>query len=126
MTAESPDVTFGMALEHPHCSAANFVDIVDLPGRVMQERHRGRLDQQVVMVGGAPHEGGDTSNFVAHLESDAVYEEALRGFGVGSADDDVTQFAGPDRFFAQDGRCAMVLSLGTAGPVVRPGHHRIL
>ena len=60
------------------------------------------------------------ADLVAHLESDAVYEEALRGFGVGSADDDVTQLAGPDRFFVQDGRCTTVLSFGTAGPVVRP------
>jgi hypothetical protein len=115
-----------VAVEHTRGSAANFVNIFDLPGCVMQERHGGRLDQQVVMIGRAPDEGGDAPDLVAHLESDAIYEETLRGFGIGSADDDVTQFAGSNRFFAQDSWCTMVLSFGPAGPVVRPERGRIL
>src|SRR6202023_3339464 len=100
-------------------SSADFVDIFDLPGSVMQERHRRRLEQQVVMVGRAPQKGGEALDLVTHLESNAVDEESLRGLGVGSADDDVTQFAGADRCFAQDGWCTVVLSIRTAGPVVR-------
>src|SRR3984893_15401110 len=78
------------------------------------------------MVGGASHEGGGPSDLVAHLEPDATDEEALRSFGIGRANDDVTQFAGADRFFAEDAWCTSVLSVRTAGPVVRLHHDRIL
>ena len=77
VTAQTPDVTLRVTFEHRHGTPANFIDIVDLPGRVMQERHRGRLEQQVVVVGGAPHECGESSDLVADLEPDSVYEEAL-------------------------------------------------
>jgi hypothetical protein len=118
MTAQSPDVPLGVALEHPLGTAADFIDVIDLPGRVMQERHGGRLDQQVVMISGAPHKCRCSPDFVAHLESDAGREEALRGFGVRSADHDMAQFPGPVRFLAQDAWRSIVLSFGAAGPVV--------
>src|SRR5689334_9811039 len=38
--AETPDVPFWSALEHRLCPAAHVVDVVDLPGRVVQEAHR--------------------------------------------------------------------------------------
>jgi hypothetical protein len=115
-----------VTVEHPRGSAANFVDIFDLPGRVMQERDGEWLEQQVVMVGGASQEGGGPSDLVTHFEPNAIDEEALRSFGVGRADDHVTQFAGADRYFAQYAWCASVQSVRTPRPVVRLDRNRIL
>jgi hypothetical protein len=106
-----------MTFEHPHRSAPHLIDIFDLPGRVVQERNRGILKEEIVMIGRAPEKGGDAPNFVAHLEPDAVDEEALRGLGVRSADDDVSQFARLDRTFAQDPRGTIILSVATTGRV---------
>jgi hypothetical protein len=83
-------MALGVTLEHVLGPAPDFVDIADLPGRVVEERHRGRLNEQVVMVGGATHERGDTDNLIADLETDSLLEEALRRLEVGAADDDVT------------------------------------
>jgi len=126
VTTKAPGVTLGMTFEHSHCAAADFVDVFDLPRCVMKERHRGGLDQQVVMVGGAAHEGGDTGDLVAYLESDPIDEEALRGFGVGSADDDVAELAGTDRSIAPDCCCAIVCSFDPTRPVVARDHRWIL
>jgi hypothetical protein len=62
---------------------------------------------------------GDAPDFVAHLESDAVNEEAARGLGVRGADDDMTQFARADRFLAQDPWSPIVLPVVSTGPVTR-------
>ena len=78
MPSQTPDVSLGMTFEHAHGSAPDLVDVFDLPGRVMQERHRGRLEQQVVMVGGASQEGSGPQDLVTYLEPDAIDEEALR------------------------------------------------
>ena len=126
MTAKTPGVAFGVTFEHPHGAAADFVDIVDLPRRVMEERHWGGLEEQVVVVGGAAHEGGDTGDLVAYLESDPIDEEALRGFGVGSADDDVAELAGTDRSIAPDYGCAIVCSFDPTRPVVARDRRWIL
>jgi hypothetical protein len=66
-----------VTFEHRRGAPSNFVDVIDLPGRVMQERNRAWLEEQVVVVGGAPHERGESSDLVADLESDSVNEEAL-------------------------------------------------
>jgi len=62
----------------------------------------------------------------AHLESDAVDEEALRGFGVRSADDDMTSLRGRIGSSRMTAGATMVLSFGTAGSVVRPDRGWIL
>src|ERR1019366_8667502 len=94
MAAQPPDVTLGMTFEHPHGASADLVDIIDLPGRVMEKGHRGWLEQQVVVVGRTPQEGGGASHSVTDFESDTLDKEALRRFGIRGADDDVAQFAG--------------------------------
>jgi hypothetical protein len=58
VAAQSPDVPFGVALERGEGTAPDVVDVVDLPGRVVQEVHRGGQHQDVVVVGGAAHERG--------------------------------------------------------------------
>jgi hypothetical protein len=66
-----------VTFKHRHGAPANFIDIINLPRRVMQERHRGWLEQQIVVVGGAPHERGESSDPVADLEPNSVAEKAL-------------------------------------------------
>ena len=71
-------MTLGLTLEHARSSAPDFVDVADLPRRVVQERHRGRLNEQVVVVGGASHERREPDDLVADLETDSLLEKALR------------------------------------------------
>jgi hypothetical protein len=49
--AKTPDVAFWVALEHRLRPAADVVDVVHLPGRVVQEVHRRGQHEHVVVVG---------------------------------------------------------------------------
>lgn len=49
---------------------ADVVDVVDLPGGVVQEVHGRLLHQDVVVVGGAPHERRDGGHLVTDLEAE--------------------------------------------------------
>src|ERR1700730_18865203 len=90
-------------------ASADLVHYFDLPGGVMQERDRCRLDEQIVVIGGAPEERGCPGYGVAALEADSLDEDPLAGFKVGRAQHDVAELAGPDAILAQDG-------LGPGGP----------
>jgi hypothetical protein len=48
-----------VTVEHGGGASADLVDIVDLPRRVMAEVDGGLLREDVVVVGGAAHEGGE-------------------------------------------------------------------
>src|SRR5216684_1528213 len=83
--AQPPDVPLGMVLEHRRRAAADLVDIVDLPGGVMQEADRCLEDEDVVMIRRAAHERADVLDRVAELEAEALEEERPGGGQVGGA-----------------------------------------
>ena len=56
-------------LEHGCRTPAEVVDVVDLPGGVVQEVHGRLLHQDVVVVGAAPHERRDGGHLVTDLEA---------------------------------------------------------
>src|SRR5271166_606763 len=100
--AEPPDMPRRVFLQHGGGPATHLVDVIDLPGGVMQERHRRLLDQDVVMVGGAAHERGQARHRIADLEPEAASEKLLRELLAGRPEHDVPQLARPDRPLPQD------------------------
>jgi hypothetical protein len=85
---------FRVTVQHPEGAAANLVDILNLPGRVVQVRDRGGLQENIVMVGGAAQERGNAGNDVADdLEAEPFGEEAVAAFLVGGAEHHVTELA---------------------------------
>lgn len=109
----------GVGLEQVLGATADLVDVIDLPGGVVQEGDRSALHEQVVVVGRAAEEGGDAGDLVADLEPDAVGEELPGGVGVGRAEDDVTELAGRDRCRALERRTPGVGPLDVARRVHR-------
>ncbi len=87
----------------------------------MQERHRGGEHQDVVVIGGAAHEGAGALNVVADLETEAVGEEGPGDLVVGGAEHGVAELAGHDRFGAQHARGALPGAFVAAGAVVPGG-----
>src|SRR6266849_1341835 len=73
--AQPPDVPLGMVLEHRRRAAADLVDVVDLPGGVMEEANWRLEDEHVVMIGGAAHERADVLDGVAELEAETLEEK---------------------------------------------------
>jgi 3-methylfumaryl-CoA hydratase len=122
---EPPDMPFGVVLEHRVGTAAHLVDVVHLPGGVVQERDRGAEHEDVVVVGGTAQERAGALDPVADLEAEPVGEERLGGLVVGRADDGVAELARPDPVLAQHARCAAG-PVHPAGAVVRGGGHGVL
>src|SRR5256714_3802458 len=118
MPAESPDVPLGMLLEHRRRAAADLVDVVDLPGGVMQEADRCLEDEDVVMIGRAAHERANVLDRVAELEAEAFEEERSGDSKVCGAEHRVPELAGLDPLGAQHTRCPGTSRLDPAGAVV--------
>jgi hypothetical protein len=51
VTAQAPGMPFGIGLQHRSGPTAHLVDIIDLPGGVVQVGDRRRGEQDIVMVG---------------------------------------------------------------------------
>jgi hypothetical protein len=79
-------MTAGPGSKHVHGTAADFVDILDLPAGVMEERHCCLLHEQVVVVGGATQERPELLDDVADPKAQAIDEERLRDGEVGGAE----------------------------------------
>ena len=126
VAAQTPHVPLGVLLEHRHGAASDLVDVLDLPGGVVQEVHRRLLDQDVVVVSGAAHERGDRGDDVADLEPDALGEETLGGCLVGGPDHHVTELAWRNRTFADDAGCPPIRTVDAARPVVGRRRSRVL
>src|SRR5438046_577853 len=94
-------------------AAADLVDVVDLPGRVVEERHGRRLHEEIMVIGGAAQERSEAGDRVAHLEADAVDEEPLARSQFGRAQHDVAALPRPDRAVAQH-------RVGAPGRAIRP------
>jgi hypothetical protein len=97
MAAQAPDVSLGMILEHGLGASADLVDVIDLPGRVVQERDGSLHNENVVMVAGAAQERAGAPDMVADLEAETLDEE---GFGRGVVcrrQDGMPELAWPDR-----------------------------
>ena len=72
-------MTFRMVFEHRVRAASDGVDVVDLPGGVVQERRRRGQDENVVVVGGAAQERVRLGNSVLALDADETsVAEAVR------------------------------------------------
>src|SRR5271156_5021955 len=91
MASQAPDVALGVAFEHVFCATPDVIDVVHLPGGVMQEVYRGLNDKQVVGVRRAPHKGALTFDGVANFETDSFGEEFHTGKVVGC-----TQYGMPE------------------------------
>src|ERR1022692_1708155 len=126
VAAESPDVPFGPSFEHRERAAAYVVDVVDLPGRVVQEIHRRGQDQDVVVIGRAAHERADILDAVADLEPEAIDEKRRRRAVVDTAEDSVTQLARTYPAGSREERCAVAAAVWPAGPVINAGGRRYL
>ena len=126
MPAKTPDVAFGVALEHRLRPAADVVDVIDLPGRVVQEVHRRGQHEHVVVVGRAAQERGDADDPVADLEPEPFGEETRGGGVVGGAEDGVSELARADRVAAHEAGGPVALAFEPAGAVVRGRGDEIL
>src|SRR6266481_6013450 len=116
--AQAPHVAAWVIVQQGGGAAADLVHIVDLPGGVVQERHRCGLDEEVVVIGGTSEERGRTADCVADLEADSLNEELLAGLKVGGAQDDVAEFARSDGVLAPDGLAPGGAAVGSAGRVL--------
>jgi hypothetical protein len=108
VTAESPHTAVGIGGQQAVCALADLVDVVHLPRRVMEERHRRDDQADVVMIVGTPKEGDDAGRGVAELEPQHVHEEVLAGLEIGRAVQHVSEAAGARRARIEDGRGAAV------------------
>ncbi len=80
MATEAPRVAARVGGDHGGGGRADGVDVVHLPRRVVEEGERARLDQEVVVVRRAAHEGcAQAGDLVAHAKAEAVHKEAARG-----------------------------------------------
>jgi hypothetical protein len=69
VTAEPPDVALGILREQRPGAATDLVDVVDLPGGVMQKRHRRGLHEQI---------GGSNPGKSPHPEPIEAYQQNCR------------------------------------------------
>ena len=72
-------------------AAFTLIDVVDLPGAVMQEIHRRPLQQQIVVIGGAPQKRRQAGHMVGHLETQSLGEKLLGGLLIQRAHHHMTQ-----------------------------------
>ncbi len=70
---------------------ADLVDVVHLPRRVVEERHRGTYEPDVVVVVRAAQECDDTRREVAQVEPEHIVQEAHAAVEVGRAVEHMTQ-----------------------------------
>ena len=127
VATQAPDVPRrGRLLEHGGGAAADLVDVVDLPRRVVQVADRRRLHEHVVVLGGAPHEGGQERHLVADLEPQALDEERRAGLLVGGTDHHVPELAGMHPGLTQDPRRPLVHPAITPGAIGLRPRHRLL
>jgi uncharacterized protein len=124
--AQAPDVPLRVVFQHRAGAAADLVDVVDLPGRVVQEAHRRGQHQQVVVVGRAAQERAGALDAVADLESDPVGEERRRRLVIGAGQHRVPELARAYPGGAVHPGCPAAGTFGPAGAVVRRGRDRIL
>src|ERR1700740_2282283 len=75
--AQPPDMPGRVLVQQVCGAAADPVDVVDLPGRVVQKADRCGLHEQVVVIGRTSEERGRTTDGVAYLEADSFDEEPL-------------------------------------------------
>src|ERR1700761_2324436 len=97
-------MTFGVAFKHRGGTATHLVDVVDFPCGVVQEVQRRLLHQDVVMVGGASHEAGQSGHVIGDFEAQPVSEKPVTGLLVNRADDDMAEFARPASVLARSAR----------------------
>ena len=109
----------GVLGEHGRRTPPDLVEVVHLPGGVVQELRGGLADHQIVVIGRAADELPDVTDRVAHLESQQVDEQVLTGRDVGAADHDMAELAGSDLTAAHAARGPLVASRLVAGHVVR-------
>ena len=119
VTAQAPDVPLGVARQHAGRAPPDFVDVIDLPGGVVQEADRRGQGEQVVVVGGAAQERAGPLDVVADLEAEPVGEERRGSGQVSGADHRVPQLARQDRPGPQDAGRPVAGSFGAARAVVR-------
>jgi hypothetical protein len=96
VAAQPPDVALGVLGQHRGGAAADGVDVIDLPAAVVQERHRGPLHQDVVVIGGAAQEHSDVTHGITDPETQPVNEKGVRTVVVGTAEHEVTEPARAD------------------------------
>ena len=106
MSAKAPDVASWIDCKQRLRALADLVDVVDLPRRMVEERH-GSVDQpDIVVVGAAAKEGDHPGAGVADLESEHVGEEADAGVEVGGGVQHVAELARPSGTLIEDRRSA--------------------
>ena len=115
---EPPDVPFRPPFEHRERAPAHLVDVVHLPGRVVQEVDRRGQHEDVVVVAGAAHERAHPGDPVADLETEAVGEERRRAAVVGAAQHGVAELARAHRARPGETRSPGVRAVGPARTVV--------
>src|SRR5437016_5684694 len=110
-----------MVLEHRRRTTADLIDVVDLPGGVMQEADRCLEDEDVVMIRGAAHERANVLDRVAELEAEAFEEERPGDGQVCGAQHRVAELPRLDPLGAQHTRRPGTSPLDPAGAVVGGG-----
>ena len=112
--------------QHAGRAAAYLINVVDLPGGVVQILRGRGADHEVVVVGGAADELADAADRVADLEPEYPDEQPLAGLDVGAADHDVTKPPWPHSAFAYRAGCPLVHSRIGARPVRGRGRGGLL
>src|SRR5579875_89933 len=118
MPAEAPDMTARIGFQHSGGAASDLIHIVDLPGTVMEERHRSLLNEDIMVIWRTAKECCKAWHRVAQFEPKPVTEEALRPFLVDRPENDVPEPPRLDRPLAQDGGGPLVRAADATGTVV--------